>query len=233
MPTVLLALDEPFLRAGVRATIDGHGEFECAGSADAVEDVRASVAELRPDLLLLDTRFQRRDPRLLPELSAAYPECRILMMVDHGDNECTLRSMLGGEHKDLLNDEVLRHAGECCLLALRQHARGCFAKGSSPEELISALRAVSAGEVWTGPRLAEWLVNSLQPVAVSNGAESLTPREIEIIGQVTDGLSNKEIANKLAISEQTVKNHIARVMEKLGVRNRVELALRAVRQRLA
>ncbi len=105
---------------------------------------------------------------------------------------------------------------ECCLLALRESARGCLPKGSTPERLIAALQAVAAGEVWTGP----------------DSNNRITARELEVIELVVRGLSNREVARQLELSEQTVKNHNARIMDKLEVRNRVELVLHAMRERL-
>jgi DNA-binding NarL/FixJ family response regulator len=99
---------------------------------------------------------------------------------------------------------------------------------------VAAIRAVLAGEVWVGPGVTEYMLESLREgVDRETAAKQLTQREIEVIGLVVDGLSNKEIADRLGLGEQTIKNHLARIMSKLDVRNRVELALHAVREKIA
>jgi DNA-binding NarL/FixJ family response regulator len=107
-------------------------------------------------------------------------------------------------------------------------------KGSDPDRLLNALRAVSAGELWAGPGLSKYFVELVRPDDDKDVPSSrLTKRELEVIGLMVEGLSNREVAGRLGLSEQTVKNHVARIMDKVNVRNRVELVLYAVRERLA
>jgi DNA-binding NarL/FixJ family response regulator len=231
MTSVLIALGEPLLRLGVQATLEDVSEFDVVGHAEEPEGVKPAVDRLAPDLLLLDEHFRRQDEGLLPGIAANHPECKVVVMVDHTDEQCTLRSLLMGPRDRWPDDDVLKQVRECCILALRQSARGCVPKGSSPERLVSALRAVVAGEVWAGPGLASYFRDTLASVEPESSSR-LTARELEVTGLVADGLSNREIAQRLQLSEQTVKNHLARIMDKLGTRNRVELALHAVRERL-
>ena len=138
-------------------------------------------------------------------------------------------ALLAGPREHWLEEDAIKTIQECCLLALRESARGCLPKGSSPERLIAALQAVAAGEVWTGPGLAAYWMHSIRPPDPdSNGR--VTARELEVIELVVNGLSNREIAQRLKLSVQTVKNHTARIMDKLEVRNRVELVLHAMRE---
>jgi DNA-binding NarL/FixJ family response regulator len=127
---------------------------------------------------------------------------------------------------------MLQNLRECCLLALRESAKGCLPKASSPERLVSTLEAITAGQVWAGPGLSEYFV---ELVRSEPGRESkrITRRELDVIALLVEGLSNKEVAGRLKLSEQTVKNHVGRIMDKVGTRNRVELVLYAVRERLA
>ncbi len=232
MTSVLIALGEPFVRIGVQATLEKSGDFEVAGQVEDVTGVRPAVEKLAPDALILDEHFRRQDQKLLPGLGKTHPDCRVLVMVDHTDEQCTLRSLLMGPRDHWPDDNVLKQLQECCLLALRDSARGCIPKASPPERLVDALKAVLAGEVWAGPGLSEYFRDSIIP-HTKPVQQRVTTRELEVIGLLVDGMSNREIGQRLNLSEQTVKNHIARIMGKLGVRNRVELALYAVRERLA
>jgi DNA-binding NarL/FixJ family response regulator len=235
MAGVLIALAEPLVRIGIRVTLDEVPEFEVVGEVDDVGRVKSSVAATNPDILLLDSKFQQRSESLMPELSRDHGACKVIIMVDHTDDACTLRSLLASPREHKPADDALRLMKECCLLALRESAHGCLPKASTPDQVVTALRAVMAGEIWAGPGLARhWLdwwhedTNGLEQEQVR-----LTAREIEVIGLVVDGLSNAEVAGQLGLKEQTVKNHVARIMSKLRVRNRVELALKAVRDNIA
>jgi len=233
MTSVLIALRESFVRIGVEATLNDTADFEVVGHTDEAAAVGPDVGRLEPDVLILDEQFRRQDAELLPGLSKAHPDCRVLVMVDHTDEQCTLRSLLTGPRDHWPDDSVLKQVQECCILALRQSARGCIPKAASPDRLVSALRAVMAGEVWAGPGLATYFRDTIGDASDEESPHRLTARELEVIALVVDCLSNREIGQNLNLSEQTVKNHVARIMDKLDVRNRVELALYAVRKRLA
>jgi two-component system response regulator NreC len=233
MTSVLIALGEPFVRIGVQATLEKSGDFEVAGQVEDVTGVRPAVEKLAPDVLILDEHFRRQDQKLLPGLGKTHPDCRVLVMVDHTDEQCTLRSLLMGPRDHWPDDNVLKQLQECCLLALRDSARGCIPKASPPERLVDALKAVIAGEVWCGPGLATYFRDTIGDAGEEESHHRLTARELEVIALVVDCLSNREIGQRLNLSEQTVKNHVARIMDKLGMHNRVELALYAVREHLA
>lgn len=235
MTSVLIASLEPLVSLGLRVTLDREPDFEVVGEVSEATDVVKSVAAHNPDLLLLDSKFQQRSDTLMRDVSSQHPSCKIVVLVDHTDESCTLRSLLAGPREHKPADDALRIMQECCLLALRESAHGCVPKASPPEQVVTALRSVMAGELWAGPGLAqhwrEWWQQGSEEAAADN--HRLTAREIEIVGLVVDGNSNAAIADELGLKEQTVKNHIARIMNKLGVRNRVELALKAVRDHIA
>jgi DNA-binding NarL/FixJ family response regulator len=235
MGTVLVALAQPLIRIGVRVTVDEAPDFEVVGEIDDVGGVEPAVASLKPDILLLDSWFQQRAEHLVPGIVQDYPSVRVLIMVDHTDQSCTLRSLLSGPREHRPTDEALKVMKECCLLALRESAQGCLPKASTPEVLLTSLRSAMAGEMWVGPGLTQhwrdWWARGADESSLDK--TQLTGRELEVVGLVVDGLSNAEIGENLGLKEQTVKNHLARIMAKLGARNRVELALRAVREHLA
>lgn len=231
MIKTLLALEEPFIRIGVSTSLQEDEDIDLLGEIEQADGILNAVAVNRPDVLVLDYRFVRGSS-LVPDLIERSPDTKILVMVDHTDDQCTLRHMLMGPQEGWPDRDAMQRLRECCLVALKESARGCLPKSASPDQLVAAVKAVAAGEIWTGPAIAEYWRKSLEQPRES-GSAGITAREIEVIGLVVDGLSNREIASRLHLGEQTVKNHLARIMGKLHVRNRVELALHAIRERLA
>ncbi len=141
--------------------------------------------------------------------------------------------MLSRTNAVKLTPEAYGRLNECCLLALRSSARGCAPKVGDPERLLAAIRTVAAGEVAAGPWLDALVLQSgSEPAYTETGRRRISARELDVITLVARGLENKEIARQLGIREQTVKNHLGRVMKKLGLRNRQELAVFAVKQHL-
>ena len=232
--SVLIALREPFVRMGVEQTLRNEPEFTVLGHVDALEGIVPGVAEHRPDVLILDSHFQQNDETLMAAVMEKHGDCRVVVMVDHTDEECTVRKLLSGPKDRWPDTDTLNNLRECCLLAFRESAKGCLPKGSDPDRLLSALKAITAGELWAGPGLSKYFVELVRPETEEEAPSTrLTKRELEVIGLMVEGLSNKEVAGRLGLSEQTVKNHVARIMAKIDVRNRVELVLYAVRERLA
>ncbi len=232
--TVFIALREPFARMGIEQTLKDEPRFKVIGHADRLENIVPGVEKYRPDVLILDSHFQQRDDSLMAAIRQQHAGCRVIVLVDHTDEECTVRKLLAGPTDRWPDRESLTNLRECCLLAFRESARGCLPKASDPERLLDALRAITAGEVWAGPGISQYFVELTRPEDSGEAASRrLTKREMDVIGLMVDGLSNKEVAERLGLSEQTVKNHVARIMDKVDVRNRVELVLYAVRERLA
>ena len=231
---ILVAVELPLLKAGVEALVDAEEDLEVVASVEELDDVLPACRRLLPDLVILDTNFHRRKLTLIDEIHAENPEVGVLVLVNHSDEECVIRSMLSRPDAVKLSDGALDQLKECCLLALRSSARGCVPKTSGQDRLLSAIRTVAAGEIAAGPWLDAIMKarTSEAPSFSQDGPNRISARELEIITLVARGLENKEIAQQLGIREQTVKNHLGRVMRKVGVRNRQELALLAVRQHL-
>ena len=231
---IMVAVELPLIRAGVRSLIDLQDDLEVVATIDRLEDVLPECERLQPDLVILDTNFHRRKLTLIDEIHATHPGSGVLVLVNHSDEECVIRSMLSQPEGLKLSGAALDQLNECCLLALRSSARGCVPKTSGEDRLLSAIRTVASGEIAAGP----WLDAIVQarateaPSFSQDGPSRISVRELEIITLVARGLENKEIAQHLGIREQTVKNHLGRVMRKVGVRNRQELAIFAVKQHL-
>jgi len=195
-------------------------------------DLLEVVAETDPDVLILDVNYRRADDSLLPDLADQNPSCKVLVHVAHSSLECALRHLLEMGDRAHLSDDAVRRLDECCLTSLRVGARGCLPKAIDPESLLRSVRSVAAGEVVAAP----WLTAVARMSASSSPSErakrAITPRELEVIALLAEGLGNKQIARRLGIREQTVKNHVTRAMEKLGVTSRLEVGLMASRMNL-
>ena len=226
---ILIALAVPFFRAGVRKILEEQDDLEIVGEVSVLEDVLPAVDRLEPDVAIVDTDFQRADSGFIESIKEARPSTGVLVMVNHSDEECVIRSMLADPSGPQFSDDALTRLSECCLMALRSSARGCVPKVAEPDRLVRAIRTVAAGGLAAGAWLGS-MVGRMSDAPPEAGR--VTGRELEIISLVARGLENKEIGAELEIAEQTVKNHLSRIMKKLGLRNRQEVAMFAVRVHL-
>ena len=211
---ILIADDHPIFREGLRNLLRTNPGFAVVGEA-ADGDLTVKLArQLKPDILLLDLAMPLRSGiETLRELAAA---------------SSTVRSI------------VLAAAIEPAQVieALQLGARGIVLKDSAPQLLIKSIRAVLAGQYWVGHESVSNLVNVLrqfvprQVEAERKKTFGLTPRELEIVAVIVAGYTNKEVAQKFSISEDTVKRHLTNIFDKLGVSNRLELALFALKNSL-
>ncbi|MBB4845648.1 two-component system nitrate/nitrite response regulator NarL [Paucibacter oligotrophus] len=211
--TVLVVDDHTLFRRGLIALLSQEAGVDVVGeAADASEALRAAQA-LRPDLILLDNHMPgMRGVDLLPELRQSVPATRVLMLTVSEDEQ------------DLSD-------------ALRNGAQGYLLKTADGEDLAAALIRTMQGESVVSPEMTHKLLNALRKsgpgsTAPSSGPDEgraetvpLSPREQEILRELTRGASNKEIARKLNIAETTVKIHVQHILRKLGVSSRVQAAV--------
>ncbi|MFC0672972.1 response regulator [Brachybacterium hainanense] len=216
MIRVLVVDDQDLVRAGVVATLATQEDLQVVGeAADGAQAVRAS-ARTQPDVVLLDVRMPVLDGiAATHRILQAAPRTRILVLTTFDADE-------------------LVHA------ALRAGACGYLVKDAPVAELVGAVRAAARGDSVLSPaitaRLVEQLLAAPPPAAadtVPEAATSLTEREIEIVRLLADGLSNAEIGASVHLSEATVKTHVGRVLAKLGLRDRLQVAVWAHRTGLA
>ncbi len=211
--TVLLADDDPIVREVVRARLSGAADFQVIGEA---EDGRAAVEQvekLHPDVLLLDLLMPN-----LPGIDALHE-----LANKRSQGHTIVFSSAAGPQQ--------------IVQALQLGARGVLSKNQIAN-LEPALRAVIAGKYWVGDREVSDVATLLRELAQKLGdAEprrnfGLTQREVEVIGLVTEGCSNREVASRLSITEDTVKRHLTNIFDKVGMSTRLELALFALKNKL-
>jgi two-component system, NarL family, nitrate/nitrite response regulator NarL len=207
---ILIADDQGLLREALSSVLAGEPDIMVAGVAVNGEEAIEAAQLLAPDIILLNPWMRGEEGMVtLRALVAAPGRPRIVIFGD-----CTEKQQI--------------------IEALRCGAHGILPLQSSPQLLFKSLRAVAAGEYWVCHQsvcdLIEYVRAAGAPAqedAPTNG-RSLTPREIDVIASVVDGCTNREIAGKLEISEQTVKHHLTSIFNKVGVTNRLELALYAM-----
>jgi DNA-binding NarL/FixJ family response regulator len=202
--TVLIADDHPVVRQGLQVLLSVQDDIEVAGeAADGAEAIRR-CAELEPDILLLDLK--------LPILDG------VAVLRELRDRDSPIRSL------------VLTSAADYALvsLAMQAGAAGFLYKDVDPDALVRAVRSVHDGNTLLAPEAAGLLM-SARGASTVTGIGALTSREREVLALLADGRSNREIARLLHVSEKTVKTHVSSVLAKLGVADRTQAAVIAVR----
>jgi NarL family two-component system response regulator LiaR len=200
---VLVVDDHAVVREGLRAFLELQERIEVVGEAADGDEAIAAAERLRPDVILMDLVMPRLDGvAAMRALRERVPSARVIVLTS------------------FLDDDKL-------LPALRAGAAGYLLKNAQPQELARAVRAAHAGEALLDPVVAARLVDALTGQADPLG--QLTPREREVLELIGRGFPNKRIARELGISEKTVKTHVGHVLAKLGVTDRTQAAVVAVR----
>jgi DNA-binding NarL/FixJ family response regulator len=209
MISVLLADDQALVRVGLRKILESEPGLTVAGEAGDGEDAVAAARRLAPDVVLMDIRMPVLDGiEATRRITSARPECRVLILTTFG-----------------LDSYVFD--------ALRAGASGFMLKDAPPEEIVSAVRIAASGDALLAPAITRAVIEEFvrrepaqvpaQPPAVSE----LTRREREVLDLLVCGLSNHEICERLVISEATTKTHVARILQKLNLRDRVQAVIYA------
>ncbi len=207
---LMIVDDHAVVREGLRAFLGLQEDVEIVGEA---ADGTAAIEQaelLRPDVILMDLVMPRLDGvSAMRELRARLPACRVIVLTS------------------FLDDDRL-------LPAIEAGAAGYLLKDAAPLELARAIRAAHAGEAVIDPTVAARLVRALseRTAPQADRSSALTKRELEVLALIGQGRSNKRIAFELGISEKTVKAHVGHLLAKLGVSDRTQAALLAVRQGL-
>jgi DNA-binding NarL/FixJ family response regulator len=201
---VLVADDQALVRSGFRMILDARPDIEVVGEAENGLQAVELAREARPDVVLMDIRMPELDGIEATErIVAATPETRVLVLTTF----------------DL--DEYV-------YAAIRAGASGFLLKDVRPNDLVDAIRLVAAGNALLGPSVTRRLLDRFaEPARPPVSLDDLTDREREILSLIAQGSSNAEIAERLYVSETTVKSHVSAVLRKLGVRDRVQAVIAA------
>jgi len=206
---VLLVDDQRLMREGLRILLELEPDLRVVGEAANGSAALETYAELRPDVVLMDVRMPGMDGvEATWRLRERWPEARVVILTTFDDDEYVFEGLRAG-------------------------ALGYLLKDVSGQDLAQAVRTVAAGGALIEPSVARKVVAEFARVArparsLNEGlAEPLSEREIEILRRMADGLTNREIAERLSLAEGTVKNYVTAILGKLGVRDRTQAAIRA------
>ena len=209
MTRVLLVDDQALIRMGFRMLLESADDLEVVGEAQDGQAAIEQAAALRPDVVLMDVRMPGVNGiDATARIVEAQPDVRVLVLTTF----------------DL---------DEYAFAALRAGASGFLLKDAAPAELVTAVRTVATGEAVVSARITRRMLELFAGHLPESGdvgdpdgphprLAGLTPREVEVLREVAEGLSNGEIATRLFLSEATVKTHVGRILAKLGVRDRVQ-----------
>jgi DNA-binding NarL/FixJ family response regulator len=208
MTKILIADDQALVRIGLRKIITSEPGMEVVAETSDGESAITAALKHRPEVVLMDIRMPVVDGiEATRRINASAPDVRVLILTTFGLDEYVYG-------------------------ALRAGASGFMLKDAPPEEILGAIRIVARGEALLAPAVTRTVIETFmrQPVPMSGlprEVEDLTPREREVFDLVVQGLSNPEICSRLNVSEATAKTHVARVLDKLGVRDRVQAVIYA------
>lgn len=193
------------MRKGVRALLMDADDMTIVGeAADGVEAV-AEARRLRPQVILMDLKLPRLDGvEAIRTILAEQPDVKIVVLTGTDGDEQIFAAVEAG-------------------------AMGYLAKTSEPNDFLLAIRRVACGELWLPPHLTRKLLSHFKPRSSAVSAEPLTGRETGVLNLLAKGRTNQQIAQELNIAEATVRTHVSHILDKLGVSNRVEAALHALR----
>jgi DNA-binding NarL/FixJ family response regulator len=209
MTSVLIADDQALVRVGLRKILETEAETTVVGEASDGAEAVAEARRLRPDIVLMDIRMPVLDGiEATRRITNDRPATRVLMLTTFG-----------------LDSYVYE--------ALRAGASGFMLKDAPPEEIAAAVRIVASGEALLAPAVTRAVIEEFArqlpaaPPSTPPALAELTPREREVLDLLARGLSNPEICERLVISEATAKTHVARILQKLALRDRIQTVIYA------
>jgi len=208
MIRIAIADDHPLFRDGVVLSLSRNKDFDVVGQAENGQEAIELAKELLPDVLLLDIQMPDTGGILAAEkISSACPLTKIIMLT------------VSENHGDLMR-------------AFKAGAKGYVLKGVSSRELANVIRSVAAGDIFVSPGLASNILFEMTQEKPTSPFDELTDREREILMLLSEGLTNREIGERLHLAEKTIKHYMSNVLQKLHVRSRVEAALLAQQHKL-
>ena len=207
--TVLIVDDHPVVRQGLRTFLELQEDLEIVGEAGDGEAAIAEVERLLPDVVLMDLRMPGVDGiEATRRIRSISPSTRVIALTSFTDDETVFPAVKAG-------------------------AAGYLLKDIRPQDLAEAIRTVHRGEGLLHPTIAAKLMRDIAQDKPPGPGQGLTQRELEVLQHIARGMSNKEIAEALVLSEKTVKTHVSNVLQKLHLADRTQAALYAVKEGLA
>lgn len=207
MIEVVLVDDHAILRDGLKTMIGQEDDMKVIGEATGAAQLKTMLSTIKPAVIIMDINMPEMNGiELTKWVKGRYPEIKVIVLTMYKDDEYFMA-------------------------AIREGANGYLLKDSPSEEVISALRLVSQGESVIPPAMTKKLLSFHHPDNKADG-NSLTPRETEVLLGLVEGLSNKEIADRLFISDKTVKIHMSNIFKKLNVKSRSQALIYAVQHKL-
>ena len=202
---ILIADDHPLIRQGLRVIIETQPDLELVGEASNGEQAVQKALTLHPDIVIMDLQMPIKDGLAATrEIAQADPQAQVLVLTSFPDDDNVYAAIKAG-------------------------AMGFLLKDSSADYLLDAIRTVSRGESVLHPTIARKLMQEIkQPPKLPPTTEPLTPREVEVLGCLTQGMANQQIANELSVSVRTVTTHVRNILDKLHLANRTQAALYAL-----
>ncbi|TFG67562.1 MAG: response regulator transcription factor [Anaerolineales bacterium] len=203
---ILIVDDHPVVREGLRGMLSHKpGLLVVGDAADEIEAIQ-KTKQLNPDIVLLDLVMPNKNGLdVIKEIKQHQPETRILVLTSFSDEAQIIAALNCG-------------------------AEGYLLKESTPKMLLEAITAVSDGQSWLHPTIAHKVILNAHRLSTTPAAEILTKRELEVLKLVARGISNRDIADALYISESTVRVHVSNITDKLNLDNRIQIALYAVQE---
>ena len=206
--TILVADDHPVVRQGLRTFLATQEDLDVVGEAATCTEAAERAAELRPDVVLLDLVMPGGDGiEAARKIRTASPHSKVIVLTSCPDDATVLPALEAG-------------------------AAGYLLKDVEPRELADGVRRVHRGESLLHPAVAPRVIREAVGPGTASAREALTPRELDVLRLLARGLPNKLIARELGIAERTVKTHVSSIFGKLGVTDRTQAALYAVREGL-
>ena len=215
MIRILLVDDQKLIRQGIQTLLGMEPDLEVVGCADNGREALAAVERLQPDVVLMDVRMAELDGVAATRiLTQRFPRIGVIILTTFDDDEYVFEGLKAG-------------------------ARGYLLKDVSSDDIAAAVRTVAAGQALIQPSITRKVVAEFSRLAGSAGSalsaatdqtsllQPLTERERDVLRGLAHGLSNREIADKLVITEGTVKNHVSNILAKLDVRDRTQAVLKA------
>lgn len=205
MIKVLIADDDIIVREGLKMVITSQDDMEIAGEAENGNSALKLAREVRPDVALLDIRMPECDGITAAENMLSENLCAPLLLTTFDEEEFILRALKSG----------------IC---------GYILKNSPAERIVGAIRVVNAGGTVFQEDILKYMRQKISPVSGSEAFKELTPRELEVVQLIAEGLSNRQIAEKMFLSDGTVRNHISAILDKTGLEHRTQIAVMWLRK---